>query len=122
MNRLQTYLDQLCSLAQNWAKQPLSWSSILIVEDSTITHGEISLIRRSVLATPEEYAARFEMHLNKGYSWINMNAAGIVDGIFLVVIELPKDSNPHWKNKTSINFSGPNRGQWDANNRIKFMN
>jgi len=103
-------------------KEPLSWSSLLFIEDWAIPHGEVSLIRRSALATPEEYVAKFEEHLNTGYSWVNMNAAGILEGAFLLVIELPKHSNPLWKNKTSVNFSGPNMGQWEANNRIKFMN
>lgn len=125
MNALQQHLDRLASFIQGSAKQPLSWSRVLIIEDTAITHGKINFLPRAALATPEEYAARFEAHLEAGHSWINMNAAGILDDALLVVIELPGYFNVAPKNKVSVNLSGPNikdgQPQWDATDRIQIV-
>jgi hypothetical protein len=106
MSELQRHLERLTSWL-NSRQQPLSWSCILIAEDADIKHGTISSLSRSALATPDEYSARFEEHLNAGHSWINMNAASVIEDTLLVVIELPSYSNTVPREKVSVNLSGP---------------
>jgi hypothetical protein len=122
MNDLQKHLNQLTCFFSKWSKQPPSWSSVSIAEDTNIEHGKVIRIPRWALATPEEYAPRFDQHLDAGHSWINMNAAGILDETLLVVIELPKYVNTVPRDKVSVNFSGPSvkdgELQWDATERI----
>ena len=125
MNELRLHLNRPTSLIHSWSNRSLSWSEILIAEDADVEHGEVTFIPRSTLATPEEYAARFDAHLDAGYSWINMNAAGIIDETLLVIIELPDYSNTTPRGKASVNLSGPNMKdgeiQWDVTNYIKII-
>lgn len=57
----------------------------------------------------------------RGYSWLNMNAAGIVGDRLIVVIELPS-SVTEGVGRTSVNYSGPSiidgKVQWDADGFI----
>jgi hypothetical protein len=106
MNDLQQHLDRLFSFVRQ-STQPLSWTRVLIVEDTAITHGEFLFIPRSALTTVEAYTTQFEAHLNAGHSWINMNAAGVVGDTLLVIIELPQYTNTVPKERVSVNLSGP---------------
>jgi hypothetical protein len=106
MNDLQQHLDRLISFIRQSA-QPLSWTRVLIVEDTAATHGESLSIPRSSLTTPEAFADQFELHLNAGHSWINMNAAGVIDDTLLVMIELPQYTNTVPRERVSVNLSGP---------------
>ncbi|HJR07849.1 MAG TPA: hypothetical protein VJ842_11350 [Pyrinomonadaceae bacterium] len=64
-----------------------------VVEDTSISHGTPSLIPRNALIPMEDYADRFDSHLDAGHSWINMSAAGILDDALLIIIELPGYKN-----------------------------
>jgi hypothetical protein len=70
-----------------------------------------------------DYAARFDSYLDAGHSWINMNAAGILDDALLVIIELPRYKNNVPRDKVSVNFSGAaivnSKPQWDASERYR---
>jgi len=83
------------------------------------------LIQRSALTTPEDYAPRFDEHLAKGYSWINMNAAGILGDSLLVVIELPSYVSGAPKDKVAVNLSGAamlnGKTVWNADERFKIV-
>lgn len=108
---LQTHLNRFVSFVHN-DEQCLACSRVLIVEDSDIVHQQvegkyISFVPRHALATPEQYSRRFEEHMNAGFSWININAAGIWDDTLLVIIELPNYASVTVRNKASVNFSGP---------------
>ena len=106
MSELQRHIDRLTSYVGS-SQQPLSWSRVLIAEDTDITHGKISFVPRSALATPDEYAPRFEKHLDAGHSWINMNAAGVIGDTLLVVIELPNYAKSVPRETVSVNLSRP---------------
>jgi hypothetical protein len=54
-----------------------------------------------------EYRERFESLLDQGYSWINLNAAGIFDGNLLVVVEFPNYKSGIPRNKVPVIPSGP---------------
>lgn len=63
----------------------------------------------------------------KGYSWINLNCAGILEGDLLLTLELPNDTSNVPFGYTSINLSGPilnpetNKPYWDANKTFKVV-
>ncbi len=121
MHDLQKHLDRLISFFPGWSEQPLSWSCVLFAEAMNIKFGKVIQIPRSALATPEQYAAQFDKHLNAGHGWINMNAAGILDETLLVIIELPSYVNTVPRDKVSVNFSGPNMRRWDVSGYIKII-
>jgi hypothetical protein len=107
MNDLDLHLVGLMTFSQKWTKE-LSWSHMLFVEEKDIEwRSGRSRIKRSSLWTRDDYRARFDKHLNAGHGWVNMNAAGILDSLFLVVIELPGHQNTVPRDRVSINFSGP---------------
>ena len=110
MNDLDLHLLRLTTFSQQLAKQTFSWSRVLFVEEKDIERKSgRSRIQRSALWTRDDYQARFEGHLNAGHGWINMNAAGILDDSFLVVIELPNYQNTVPRDEVSVNLSGPTR-------------
>jgi hypothetical protein len=124
MNELEEHLNRLVSFLNDWGA-PSSWLRVMFVEDSSITYGAPSLIPRAALASQGEYAARFAEHLNAGHAWINMSVAGILDGVLLVIIELPRYKNYVPRDKVSVNFSGPavlsGKPQWDASTRYRIV-
>jgi hypothetical protein len=124
MSQLETHLNRLISLFESWGCD-LSWSKILIVEDSSITRAPITFIPQAALHTPEQYTNKFDDLINGGYTWINMTAAGIVEDALLVVIELPSYTNKQAGNRVSVNLSGPGikggKPQWDISDTVKFI-
>ncbi len=116
------------TFSRQWAEQTPSWSRVLFVEDKDIKReGVHCSIARSSLWTRNDYEARFDELLNDGYGWINMNFAGILDGSFLVIIELPHYKNSVPREKVSVNFSGPNidpktrKPRWNAADTIQIV-
>ena len=124
MNDLEKHLNRLISFMKEWGA-PSSWAHVLFVEDTFITHGMPSLIPRKVLVSIEDYAPRFDAHLDAGHSWINMSAAGILGDALLVIIELPTYKNTVPRDKVSVNFSGAatvnGKSRWDASERYKIV-
>jgi hypothetical protein len=59
------------------------------------------------VSTPATYARRFEELLGAGYSWINLSCYGILDGVAVIAVELPRSTAGVPKGKTSVNVSGP---------------
>lgn len=124
MNDLERHVNRLITFMEQ-AGVPSSWSHVLFVEDTSIAHGMPSLIPRSSLITIADYAARFDSHLDAGHSWINMNAAGILNDALLVVIELPGYKNNVPRDKVSVNLSGAamlnGEPQWDASRTYEIV-
>lgn len=83
--------------------------------------GKVCHVAPSALFSPEDYAPRFDSLLQRGYSWLNMNAAGIVNKMLIVIIEYPSYAT-EVVGRTSVNYSGPNnlggKTQWDATDLI----
>ncbi|MBL8207186.1 MAG: hypothetical protein JNM09_23335 [Blastocatellia bacterium] len=103
-NELEKHLDRLIEIFGEWFSAA-SWQDILIVEAEMITGDFQYLIPRSAFVTPSQYSARFAWLLAQGYSWINLQAAGVFVDTLLVVVELPKDKSN--MPTTAVNFSGP---------------
>jgi hypothetical protein len=124
MTELEIHLNQLMMLMKECGSPSLE-SCIFFVEDTSIIHGMPSLIPRSSIISMADYEARFDSHPNAGHSWINMNAAGILDGTLLVIIELPTHQNNVPKGRVSVNFSGAalvnGKSQWDASESYRIV-
>jgi hypothetical protein len=119
MNDLEKHLNQLAEFMNEWDAPP--WSRVLFVEDDSIVHGIPSYIPHTALISMEDYAPRFDAHLDAGHSWINMEAAGILGNTLLVLIQLPRYQNNVPRDKVSVNFSGPTKmnsdSLWDASEK-----
>jgi hypothetical protein len=82
-------------------------------------------INKSELFSLEEYCDEYKRKKRSGYSWVNLNCAGILDKELIIVIEYPKKSSS--STTTSINFSGPNNrvlsdsSEWDFNLSYKII-
>ena len=124
MTELEKHLNRLIELLDEWGA-PAFESGIFFVEDTSIIHGTPSLIPRTSIVSMADYEAVFDSHLNAGHSWINMNAAGILDGALLVIIELPGYKNKVPEQKVSVNFSGAvmmnAKSQWSASERYRIV-
>jgi hypothetical protein len=118
VENLGSYLEELNTWVLTRIGQVGSWSQVRVAEDTTIRRqGRDCYIAQSSLFTPEDYAPRFDALLSQGYSWLNMNWAGIVGDTLIIVIELPVAISGI-AGKTSVNFSGPRlidgKPQWNA--------
>jgi hypothetical protein len=123
-NDLDRNLNLLISFFPQWSNW-LSWSQVLFLESTSFIDNNVFKFPRSALIPTREYAERFNELLDKGYSWINMNALGVWKDSLIVVIELPSYDNNIPRGKVSINFSGPviidGKPQWDLSERIETL-
>lgn len=124
MNDLEKHFHRLITFMAEWGA-PSSWSRVLFVEDTSISHEMPSLIPRTALIPIEDYAARFNSLLDAGHSWINMSAAGILDDALLVIIELPSYKNNVPRDQVSVNFSGValvnGKSEWNASEKYRIV-
>jgi hypothetical protein len=119
---LSKFIRDECA-APEWEKVFFAESSDIKYEASDDVWGGYMRVPRTALRPMDEYRERFESLLGRGYSWINLNAAGIFDGNLLVVIELPNYKSGIPRNKVSVNLSGPSLKegvpQWDIGARLE---
>jgi hypothetical protein len=129
MNEIAAHFLSLTRFIREKCAAP-KWRKVFFVESRDIEcelSGEVwggyMRVRRMALMPMGEYRERFEALFDQGYSWINLNAAGIFDGNLLVVIELPNYKSGIPRNKVSVNLSGPSLKdgipQWDIGARLK---
>lgn len=110
MHRLDQEVAKLVAALEGW-QATATWKSIRIAEAAEVRHRRNSVqIPRRILRSPEEYAARFEHHLRAGFSWINLSAAGIIEGTLIVLIETPHRSSGTPAEHVAVNLSGPMAG------------
>ncbi|MGH7329025.1 MAG: hypothetical protein ACREJX_11810, partial [Polyangiaceae bacterium] len=90
------------------------WEDVRIIEIGRGPHYEkigdgphAWRVAESVLHTIDGYATRFDGLLGAGYSWINLSCYGILDGVAILAVELPREPVGAPRGKTAVNFSGP---------------
>lgn len=116
---LEAQLDRLFAFFRESFAQ-VSWRQILIAEAKMITDLPSYQIPRAALFTPQQYADRFAELLTQGYSWINLQVAGVFEDTMLIVVEWPqyKSGAP----RPAVNFSGPylvrGRESWNLLDRV----
>jgi hypothetical protein len=110
MNRLEQEVARLTTAMAHW--QPSSsWRTIRFADAVDVRYTPHSVqIPQLALCAPEVYADRFEDHLRAGYSWINLNAVGVVDGVLIVLVELPHRPSGASYDRVAVNLSGPSAG------------
>ena len=124
--RHSTELEEILRrLASAMAQDAPPWDRFLVVENADI-HYAVSArtparIPIACFKTAETYAPRFAEHVGRGFPWINLHAAGILDGALLVIVDLPSYTSNVPRSKVSVNFSGPalvdGKPQWNAHDR-----
>ena len=119
----ENHFNELISLFE--PPEHLFWAHILVGEERSIMWGKITYIPKSVLVLATDYEKRFDELLSKGYDWINMNAMGILQYSFIVLIEFPLKSLNASRDKVSVNYSGPaifnKQPLWDLSNKVKIL-
>ena len=119
MSDLKENFERLMDFAkQNNFRKP--FSKVYFVEDKSVQPAseadDVKETSRQEIFSFENYENRFDEILKQGYSWINMNFAGMLDDDLLVVIELPNYENSN--ELTSLNLSLPAKkvldNDWNA--------
>jgi hypothetical protein len=110
MSRLDQQLSRLAEAMSQW--QPaLTWQTVRLASaaDARYSRQTVQISQRALLS-PEAYADQFEKRLRGGYSWINLHAARVVDGVLIVIVELPDRPSGATCDCVAINLSGPTTG------------
>jgi hypothetical protein len=119
---LTRFIKEECA-ASEWRNVFFAESAEIEYEPTDEVWGGYIRLKRMALKPMGKYRERFEALLDQGYSWINLNAAGIFDGNLLVVVELPNYKSGNPRNRVSVNLSGPSLKdgvpQWEIGARLK---
>lgn len=119
MSDLELHIQRLTGWARTLNGCPECWSAIQIVEDPLFSYrGETWKIPESALMSVKEYEDRFGELLLSGYSWVNLNFAGIFKNNAIVFVEYPRQSSGCSKAKVSVNLSGPEGKEWDLSKKL----
>ena len=111
MRSLSFHLDRLYACLAR-ARPDLRWREVALVDaPQTDREGTTLRVPRTALMRPEQFASRFDEYLHRGYSWINLSAAGVVSGILVVIVQVPARASGAPPSATSVNLSGPERIQ-----------
>jgi hypothetical protein len=73
-------------------------------------------IDRSALHGVVHYAPRFAELLATGYAWLNLSCYGVLEGVAIFAVEVPREPAGVAHGRTAVNFSGPptQLSNWDA--------
>jgi hypothetical protein len=103
---LDDHLQRLTDWFQARGPESLTWSEILLFDGFPAQRR----LSRGSLYTPAEFSPRFDEYLSRGYSWLNLSAAGVWNDALLVFVEHPNEGSMTLAGHpqlTSINYSGP---------------
>ncbi|MCU0974237.1 MAG: hypothetical protein MUF80_09845, partial [Burkholderiales bacterium] len=95
-----------------------AWGSVALTE--CLDWGPTEIMRIGSLHDVDTYRARFRNLVTRGWPWINLQAAGLLRGHLLLVIETPTNelSGAPW---TSVNISGPIRRVAEHHYRLESL-
>ena len=108
-NKYMNGLEENIQLLGKWLKtqsNAAEWNSVLIGDESNLYDEGKLHINKEKLNTLNEYKPTFESLMNKGFSWLNLSAVGVLNGVLIVCVEKPRKSGTVPLGKTSVNFSG----------------
>ena len=84
------------------------YSIIFVIEGKNLKyHNNLWDLRIKDLIEFKDYEKIFDELLNKGYSWINLNCMGVLDGCLVLCVELPHSVGNTPREKVQVNYSGP---------------
>jgi hypothetical protein len=104
MRTLQTHLEELVKFSS-----PPPHAAVRVVE-LVADVGEFDSqgkwrIKAKALHEPQEYEARFQELLGRGYGWVNLTCVGIQDDFLVAGIQVPREVTGV-RGGTSVNLSG----------------
>jgi len=107
-NDLGNDIEMLIDVVSQTTKIPDYNDIKVVVNDSNMVSkdGRIVLNKTCYLSI-EDYSKEYHANKNQGLGWINLQCAGIMDGVLIVVIEYPKKTDDKNNSYTSVNLSGP---------------
>jgi hypothetical protein len=110
MKRCERQLARLVAAMAPW--QPdWTWREVRLADAANVRYlGNTVQVPQRMLCSIQVYADRFDQHLRAGYSWVNLHAAGIVDGVLVVIVELPNHPSGARDDQVAVNLSGPTVG------------
>ena len=121
---LEQKLEQLFRAMAGGPAQPPVPDRVIIAEvgpDDVDAQGR-SVVLVVNLRSPQEYQSRFSELMAQGFSWLNMNYSGLLDGKALVIVEVPRHRSTGSGVETSVNLSGPPSyaaaSGWDARSHV----
>jgi hypothetical protein len=107
MNRLDQEVARLVTATTRW-RPSWTWRTIRFAEAADVRPtGHAIEVPQRALCPAEGYADRFEAHLRAGYAWVNLHAAGVVDGVLVVIVEVPNHPSGVPYDRVAVNLSGP---------------
>lgn len=121
---LARFIKERCD-APDWEKMVFVENRDIKYEPSSEIWGGYIVVSQNSLKSIDEYRERFWALLGQGYSWINLNAAGIFHENLLVIVEVPNQKHTTPRNKVSVNLSGPSLKngvpQWDIRKKVSII-
>ena len=116
MAELDEHLLRLKSFVDGMSNMP-PWTQIQIAVASDVSYsGPVPCVCADKLHTLERYRGTFQGLLRAGHPWLNLTALGVAAGTLVVAVELPQ-TMPSFGGRTSVNLSGPLRG--NASRRVE---
>jgi len=107
---IQKDIDRLMGWLGSLYQIPI-YSDARIIDDRLIDYvfGEFAKVHEEHFVTLEDFRRYYDEKKHAGYSWINLNCAGILDDLLIVVVEYPNcsvDANETAFNTTTcVEFS-----------------
>lgn len=112
---LRNALQQLAELIPSG--MPDAGPATRFINMNTLSAESSPQVHRGDLLTLDQFAPVFEAHIERGPPWVNLSLIGLLDGSWVVGMELPTMvSSRKWK--TSVNFSGPTRAVLKVGGRL----
>jgi hypothetical protein len=104
VQKLESFVREVMPTAQ--------WRQVQFIESSSVDYSEpVPCVSAAELMTVEAFQRPFESALHSGYAWVNLTALGVLDGSLVVALERPRATTGALQ--TSVNMSGPTRGNVD---------
>jgi len=112
MAQLSDFVQKLESFVRDWTPRT-EWQAVRFIESSDVDYSEpVPRVSEPELMTLEGFQHQFESALRSGYAWVNLSALGVLDGSLVVALERPHAATGALR--TSVNLSGPARGNVDC--------
>ena len=112
MPQLSDFVLKLESLVREWTPTA-EWREVRFIESSDVDYSEpVPCVSAAELMTMEAFERSFESAFHGGYAWVNLTALGVLDGLLVVALERPRATTG--TPQTSVNVSGPTRGNVDC--------
>jgi hypothetical protein len=114
------YLSKLGEMVSSLEGAP-RWEGIVMIDGFVASEK----IHRNELYEPESFKLRFKEVVTSGHTWVNLSAAGVLEGKLLISLEDASD-RAYEGCPTSVNLSGPfnfvgSLPGWSLDNLVEYV-